>query len=292
MRKVAVVTDSAANLPLEILDRYHIFVVPILLYMDGREYRDGVDVTPSEVYRYMRGSTNGRLPRTASPTVGEFFRTYMMAAQGADDIVSIHPSAKLSAIVQSAHTARELVSVRVHVVDSHTAAMGCGFAVLEAARLAQRGADEDEVIRRATCVAGRTRVLAMLERLDYLHQGGHVPAVAALAGSALKLCPILTIANDHARVAELPRTPRRAQERIKSLLQRDLDGKPAHIAVMHADAPAKAEDLRAYIADHFECEELFITEFTPVMGTHTGPGLLGVAYYTDGRENIHAAHSG
>ena len=171
MRNVAIVTDSAANLPSEIADRYQIFVVPVLLYMDGREYRDGVDVTPSDVYRYMRESANGRLPKTASPTVGEFFRVYMLAAQVADEIVSIHLSANLSAIIQGAHAARDLVQARVHVVDSHTAAMGCGFAALEAARLAQSGADVNAVIQRAEHVAGRVRVLAMLERLDYLHRG-------------------------------------------------------------------------------------------------------------------------
>ena len=290
MRNVAIVTDSAANLPSEIADRYQIFVVPVLLYINGREYRDGVDVTPSDAYRYMRASANGRLPKTASPTVGEFFRVYTMAAQVADEIVSIHLSANLSAIIQGAHAARELVGARVHVVDSHTAAMGCGFVALEAARLALSGVDVDAVIQRADYVAGRVRVLAMLERLDYLHRGGHVPAVAALAGSALKLCPILTIAEDHARVVELPRTPTRALKRIKSLLQRDLADQPAHIAVMHADAPAEAEQLHAYIVEHIPCKESFITEFTPVMGTHTGPGLLGAAYYADDESHSRAQH--
>ena len=282
MRKVAVVTDSSANLPADVIDRHHIFVVPVLLYMDGREYRDGVDIEPSEVFRYMRDmreSTNGKLPRTATPTIGEFFRVYTMAAQEAEEIVSIHLSAKLSAVVQVACAARDLVSAHVRVMDSHTAAMGCGFAVLEAARLAEAGADADMIVRRVREVASRARVLAVLSQLDYLHRGGHVPAVAALVGAALKICPILTIAEDQARVVELPRTRRRAIERVLRRLDADVGGRPVHIAVMHAGVPAEAEQLHEQVIDRFSCVETFITEFTPVMGSHTGPGLLGVAYY-------------
>lgn len=281
MRRVAIVTDSAANLPADLINQYRIYVVPVLLYVNGREYRDGVDIQPVDVYRHMREATNGTLPRTASPTVGEFFRVYTLAAQDSEEIVSIHLSANLSAVVQGALTACDLVNARVHVVDSHTAAMGCGFAVLEAARLAQTGADAHAVIQRARDVAGKARVVAMLDRLDYLHRGGHVPAIASLAGSALRLCPILTISNDHARVTELPRTRARAVERIKRLLRQNLGNRPAHIAVMHADALSEAEQLYDYIVSNFTCEEAFITEFTPVMGSHTGPGVLGVAYHQD-----------
>jgi len=285
MRKVAIVTDSSANLPADVIDRHHIFVVPVLLYMDGSEYRDGVDIEPSEVYRYMRDmqeSTNGKLPRTATPTIGEFFRVYTIASQEAEEIVSIHLSAKLSAVVQVACAARELVSAHVRVVDSHTAAMGCGFAVLAAARLAEAGADADAIAQRVMHVASRARVLATLSQLDYLHRGGHVPAVAALAGSALRICPILTIAEDQARVVELPRTRRRAIERVLRRLDADVGGRPVHIAVMHAGVPSEAEQLLENIVNRFSIAESFITEFTPVMGTHTGPGVLGVAYYTDG----------
>ena len=281
MRKVAVVTDSSANLPAGVIDRHHIFVVPVLLYMDGREYRDGVDIEPSEVYRYMQESTNGRLPRTATPTIGEFFRVYTMAAQEAEEIVSIHLSTKLSAIMQVACAARDLVNAQVRVVDSHTAAMGCGFAVLEAARLAEAGADADAITQCVKDMASRTRVLAVLSQLDHLHRGGHVPAVAALAGSALKICPIMTIAEDQARVVELPRTRRRAIERVLRRLGADVGDRPVHIAVMHAGVPAEAEQLLENIVNRFSIIESFITEFTPVMGTHTGPGVLGVAYYAD-----------
>jgi len=281
MQKVAVVTDSASNLPAELVQRHHIFIVPVLLYLDGRELRDGVDITAGEIYRYMTASINNHLPKTASPSVGEFIRVYHIAAQNAEEIVSIHLSANLSAIYQVANLAKEQVPVKVHVVDTHTAAMGCGFAVLEAARLAEQGADAEAVIRRAQEIAGKVRVIAMLPRLDYLQKGGHVPAVAALAGSALKICPILTVAHDQARVVELPRTQERAVRRILEMLERDAKGRPVHVAVMHAGVPEQAEELRREVAERVQCVELFTTEFTPVMGTHTGPGVLGLAYYVE-----------
>lgn len=281
MQKVAVVTDSASNLPAELVQRHRIFIVPVLLYLDGREFRDGVDITAGEIYRYMTASINNHLPKTASPSVGEFIRVYFIAAQEAEEIVSIHLSANLSAIYQVASLAKEQVNAPVHVVDTHTAAMGCGFAVLEAARLAQQGADAEAVIRRAQEVAGKARVIAMLPRLDYLQRGGHVPAVAALAGSALKICPLLTVANDQARMVELPRTPERAVRRLLDMLERDARDRPAHVAVIHAGVPEQAEELRKEVEKRVLCAELFITEFTPVMGTHTGPGVLGLAYFVE-----------
>lgn len=281
MHKVAIVTDSAANLPNDLIERYHIFVVPVLLYINEREYRDGIDLTPSDVYRYLLQSKNGDLPKTSTPSLGEFLRVYTMAAQEADEIVSIHLSAKLSAIYQAACTARDMVPAKIHVLDSRTAAMGCGFAALEAARLAMAGADAETVIQRAQQVSSKARVLAVLDRLDYLHRGGHVPAVAAVAGSALKICPIITIEDGEARLMELPRTRRRAVRRMVEFLARDVGSRPVHLAVMHAAAVEEAEQLHQELSASFHCVESFITEFTPVMGTHTGPGVLGVSYYAE-----------
>lgn len=281
MRKVAVVTDSATNLPAELIERHHIIVVPVLLYIDGKEYRDGQDITAAEVYRYMLSSSDGHLPKTASPSIGDFLRAYTIASQQAEEVVSIHIAAKLSAIYQTACVARDSVSIRVHMVDTQTAAMGSGFAVLEAARLAEAGADVDAVIRRAQEIAARTRLLAALDRLDYLHRGGHVPSIAAWAGSALKICPVLTIAEGQARVIELPRTRRSAVKRLLQQMEKDVGNWPVHMAIMHADAPTEAEALHDQIKSRFQVVESFITEFTPVMGSQTGPGVIGMAYYMD-----------
>lgn len=284
MRKTAVVTDSAANLPRELTERYRIFVVPVLVYVDGHEYHDGIDITPGDVYRYLRVSTNGAGPRTATPSAGDFLRVYARAAQEADEIVSIHLAAELSAVYQTACLASELVDAPVQVLDCRSAALGCGFAVLEAARLAETGADAPTVLERARDIAQRTRVYATLETLHYLHRGGHVPAIASFAGSVLKVCPILSIGGGQGRLVELPRTRRKAVARLLDMMSADVGDRPVHAAVMHADVADEAEALRAKVAARFNCRELFITEFTPVMGAHTGPGLIGLAWWTEVEE--------
>ena len=282
MRKVAVVTDSAANLPADLVQRHRILVVPVLLHIDGREYRDGIDLTATELYQRMRQSTDdGWIPKTSTPSVGEFFHAYTIAAQEAEEIVSIHTSTGLSAIYQVACTAQETVNAHIHLLDSRTSAMGLGFAVLEAARLAETGADAEAVIQRATEIADKARVLVILDKFEYLHRGGHVPSLAAIAGTALKVQPIISIQNGVAEVAAVPRSRQRAVERMLRSLEREAGGRPVHVAVMHADAPSEAEQLRDQVVGRFQCVESFITEFTPVMGAHTGPGLVGVAYYVE-----------
>lgn len=281
MKKVAVVTDSASNLPPELIERYHIFVVPILVYLDGREYRDGVDISPSEVYQYMLASPDNYTPRTSTPSVGEFLRVYLLAAQEAESILSIHLSPNISGIYQVANLAKEQVNARVHVLDTRSAAMGTGLVALEAARAAEQGAGIEDVRARAKEVADKVRVVAMLPRMDYLHRGGHVPALAAVAGSALKICPILSVEDGQVRVKEVTRTPERGTKRLLNHLEKDAGGRPVHVAVMHAGAPAEAEELRRAVEARVPVAEIWTTEFTPVMGAHTGPGLLGLAYFAE-----------
>lgn len=281
MRKLAIVTDSSANLPRELVEKYHIFVVPVLIYLDGREYHDSVDIAPTEIYRYLRLSGNGNLPKTATPSVGDFLRVYTQALQQAEEVVSIHLASELSAVCQTAELASKLVDAPIHVLDCRSAALGCGFATLEAARLAESGGNAPAVLERARDIAQRTRVYASLDTLYYLHRGGHVPMIACLAGSALKLCPILSISNGQARLIALPRTRWRAISRLLELISNDVSQRPVHAAVMHADVPEEAEALRQELASRLNCRELFVTEFTPVMGAHAGPGLIGLAWWTE-----------
>lgn len=281
MRSVAVVTDSSASLPAPLLSEYSIFVVPLLVHFNGHSYQDGVDLAPADVYRYMLEHTDRDLPTTSAPSTDAFVRAYMQAGQTAASIVSIHVSASLSATYQVACLARDLVDHPVYVVDSRTAAMSCGFAVLEAARLARAGHSAEEVVERAREVAQSSRFLVTLDRLDYLHRGGRVPAIAAYAGSALQLCPILSIEDGVVKAKSVARSRRRALDRILGMLDREISGRPVHVAVSHAGIAAEAEQLLREVKRRFSCIEAHITEFTPVMGTHTGPGLLGVAYFVE-----------
>lgn len=280
MKKVVVVTDSSATVPQDLVQKFDIHVVPLLLTFDGQTFQDGVNIAPSEVYRWQRA--NKHIPTTSSPSVGDFLRVYAAAGRQATGIVSIHLSPKLSATYNTAVTASRLVDdVPIRVVDCHTAAMGQGFVALEAARAAACGADLEAVVARATKVASKMNLLATIGTLEYLYRGGRIGGAATLLGTILQIKPILYLADGHVEVFAKPRTKRRA---IQCMLQRMAelaDHRPLHVAILQADVPQEAEDLKQELAERFNCAELYVTEFTPVMGAHTGPGLLGVVFYVE-----------
>jgi DegV family protein with EDD domain len=280
MKQVVVVTDSNATIPADLARKLNIRVVPIVLAISGYTFRDGVDISPTEVYRLLRD--NKHAPTTAAPSVGDFLQVYASAAQEASGIASIHLSPKLSATFNAAVAASQLVdAVPIRVVNCHSAAMGQGFVVLEAARAAAAGADLDDVVARAQEVAAKMNLLATIETLEYLHRGGRIGGAATLLGTVLQIKPVLFLADGHVDVFAKPRTKPKAVRIMLEQMEERAKGKPIHAAVLHADVPEEAEQLRQRIARQFNCHELYVVELTPVMGAHTGPGVLGVVFYTE-----------
>jgi len=284
MKKVAIVTDTTACIPQEQVERYDIEVVPIQLIFEDRAYRDGIDISPTEFYTLLRQAK--KLPTTSSSSPGPYLEAYRQASQRAESVLCITLSAKFSGIYNSAHLAKEMAktelpNVVIEVLDSGTAAAAQGLVVLAAARAADSGQDLDEVMATAKKVMSRVNLFATLDTLQYLVRSGRVPQAAALVNSLLKIKPIFTLNHAEARTVALPRTiPSAIKRMLKIMEQKAVKGQPLHVAVMHADALDKAIVLRNRISAQFDCAELFITEFTPVMGVHTGPGLLGIAFYS------------
>jgi len=283
MDKIAIVTDSSACVPKELVKKYDIHIVPILLNFDQRTFRDEVDITATEVYRLLQ--ENKHLPTTSAPSVGDFVRVYAKLAREAKGIVSIHLPPGLSAIYNVAATAGKLIDgARIEVVDSRTAAMGQGFVVLEAARAAAAGADLEGVLQRIKEVVPRINLFAAIDTFKYLHRSGRVPVIAALMGSLLQIKPIIYLKDGQTGLMEKPRTISRAMRRLVDLMEEKVGRKTVHVAVFHASAPQRAERLKEEVASRFNCAELYVTEFTPVMGVHTGPGLVGLTFWAeDGR---------
>jgi len=280
MKEVVVVTDSSANVPARLAKQLDIRVVPILLTLNGQSFRDGVDITAGDVYRWLR--TSKQLPTTSAPSIGDFLRVYASAAQDAWGIVSIHLSPKLSATYSTALAASQLVDdTEIRVVNCHTVAMGQGFVALEAARAAATGASLDAVVARAEEVASKMTVLATIDTLEYLYRGGRIGGAAALLGTMLQIKPILFVADGHVDVFSRPRTKSKALRTILHEVAKQADGQPLHAAILHAGVPEEAEALRQEVAAQFNCTELYVTEMTPVMGAHTGPGVLGIVFYSD-----------
>lgn len=280
MRRVVVVTDSSATVPARLAQELEIRVVPVLLNINGHSYLDGVDITSGDIYRWLR--TSEKVPTTSAPSVGDFLRVYATAAQEVSGIVSIHLSPKLSATYTTALTASQLVDgVQIRIVDCHSVAMGQGFVVLEAARAAAAGANLEAVVARAKEIASRMNVLATIDTLEYLHRGGRIGGAATLVGTMLQLKPVVYVADGHVDVFAKPRTKRKAIQIILQHMAKQADNRPLHAAILHADVPEEAEALRQTVAEQFNCAELHVTEMTPVMGIHAGPGVLGVAFYVD-----------
>jgi DegV family protein with EDD domain len=262
MRKVAIVTDSTATVPKDLVQALDIHVVPVPLLYGSKTFRDG--------------------PTTTTPSVGDFVRVYAAAAQGASGVLSVHMSPDLSTTHGVAVMASQLVDgVPIRVFNCDTAAMGQGFVVLEAARAAARGASLDEVLKRAKEVAAKTHLLFTLDTFEYLHRGGRIGGAASLLGTALQIKPVLYLDGGRIEVMAKPRTKPKAIRLILQRIAEQAEGRRLHAAIIHADVPQEAEELRKTVAERFNCAELYVTEFTPVMGAHTGPGILGVAFYAE-----------
>ena len=278
MGKIAVVTDSVATVPASLARELGIHVVPIVLNHKGRSYRDGIDLAPAEFYQLLR---SGEPPTTSTPSIGDVAQIYESASQGSTGVVGIHISSRLSATYQTAVLAGQSIDVPVRVVDSRTATMAQGFVVMEAARVAATGADLETVTRRASDMISRVRFYGFLETLEYLHRGGRIKGAAAFMGSVLNFKPIIHIVDGMIEPFAKPRTRHKATQALLNIMAEEVANRSVRAAVVHADAAEDAEQLRTRVAEEFDCLELLVTELTPVMGAHTGPGLLGLSYYLE-----------
>jgi len=265
--------------------KYDIEVVPVELIFEDKVYRDGIDISPTEFYALLRQAK--KLPTTSASSPTPYLEAYRKASQRAASILCITESSKLSAMFNSAQVAEEMAktalsNVVIEVLEGATAAAGQGLVALAAAKTAASGRNLNEVTKTAKSIMDRVNLLATLDTLHYLVKGGRVPQAAALVNSLLKIKPIFTINHGDAHTVALPRTiPSAIKHILKMMEKKVVKGQPLHVAVMHANVLDKAVALRNRIASQFDCAELFITEFTPVMGVHTGPGVIGVAFYSD-----------
>jgi len=287
-----VVTDSVACLPKELVDKYAISIVPISLIIEGRVYKDGVDITPTEVYRLL--SANKSNPTTSSPTPGDFIQVYRdlsKSVEGIEGIVCITICSDISMMFDSATKAKlmaeeEKLPVSINLVDSRTAGGAQGFVALAAARAAASGKDLAEVTRTAELMIPRVNMIAVLDTLYYLARAGRIPKIAAWAGSMLKINPILTFAHDRIGMLERARTKPRGVNRLVEIMQERTKGKPVHVNVMHANVADEAATLKERIESEFRCTELYVTDFAPTMGVQAGPGTLALAFYSEEDSNV------
>ncbi len=273
--QVALVTDSTAYLPADLLVRHAITVVPVQVVIDGTSFDEG-DVKSLAL---LHALGTGRPVTTSRPSPQAFADAYAAAADaGAPSVVSVHLSADLSGTVESATLAAAEARIPVHVVDSRAIAMALGFAVLAGARAADLGRDGDQVTHLVEDRCQATRSFFYVDTLEYLKRGGRIGPAAAMLGSALAVKPLLHIADGRIAPLERVRTASRAIARLEELAVECAGERRVDVAVQHLDNAARAgevaERLRARVPG---LGELVVEEVGAVVGCHVGPGLLAVA---------------
>jgi DegV family protein with EDD domain len=274
---VAVVTDSTAYLPDELLEGYGIHNVPLYVVLAGRSGREGWDISPGDVARAL--SVRGQTVSTSRPTPGDFVAAYRRALDaGAERLVSIHLSSELSGTSDAARLAASQVGEHiVTVVDTRSAAMGAGFAVLAAARSAATGADAATVAATAREIAAATRTFFVVDTLEHLRRGGRIGSAAAVLGSALAVKPVLHVQDGRVVPLEKVRTTTRALNRLVQRAVEAAGDGPVSVAVHHLAAPEKAERLAAELRERLPAlRELHVSELGAAIGAHVGPGAVGI----------------
>lgn len=275
--KVAIVTDSTADLPTQLARSRGISVVPLTLNFEGRSLLDGVEIRPSEFYRRLPNATTH--PTTSQPSAGQFAETYTELLNANDEIVSIHISEKLSGTYASAVQGAEMTdSKRVHVIDSRLVSMSLGLLTLAATEMAAKGASADQVAARVTEMRDKVQTYFSVATLEFLRRGGRIGRASALLGSVLQVKPVLCISDGLVTPLERVRTFDRALNRVIELTREIDRGKGLCVIVGHADAEADAER----VARELEpvAETLMIQPLGPVVGAHAGPGVVGVGCYS------------
>jgi DegV family protein with EDD domain len=271
---VRIVTDSTADLTPEQQRAAGITVVPLNVHFGDEVFRDHVDLSADEFFRRLKASP--QLPRTSQPSVGAFEEVYRRLREGGDEIVSVHLSSKVSGTYNSALMAAQSVGDGIEVVDSLSTSMALGFMALEGAKLARAGRDRGAVAACLQSLVPKARVICVVDTLTYLERGGRIGKAGALLGSLLNVKPILQLKDGE--VVPLGRARGRLQAlgRLVELLERD--GKVNQLAIMHGAAQADAEQLRERVAPRYPGLDILLTEIGAVLGTHTGPGVIGFTY--------------
>jgi len=258
--------------------------MPIRLLVQGKSYRDSIDLTPSEAYQFLAQDPEHFNTSPSSPV--HFLETFREASLKAKNILCITLSTGLStsynvALLAKEQAEAEIPGLKIEIMDSRSATSAEGFIALAAARAAAEGQDLAQVVKVAEAVRDKVTFLIYLDTMKHVFRTGRIPKVASQIGSMLNIRPILTISGGLVHIKGVVRNRDQGMNRIVLEMKKRVGQHPVHVAVMHADVPNEAEELKQRIASEFNCAELWIAEFSPVMGYATGKGTLGFAFYSE-----------
>ena len=280
MSKVAVVTDSTTYMPPDLVKKHNISVAPQVLIWGDQTYKDGVDINSTEFFTRLK--TAKVMPTTSQVSVVSFQEIFQDLVNKGFEVLALLVSSKLSGTVQSALQAKELMDSageKVNVVDSQSVAMALGFQVLAVARALEEGASLRDAIALAEKSHQYTGVFFAVDTLEFLHRGGRIGGAQRFIGSALNLKPILAIQNGRVEGIERIRTKSKAHDRVLELVVEKVAGRsPVRLATLHANAADDAKALLARAEQALNPVESVFTEVSPTVGTHAGPGTIGLAF--------------
>jgi DegV family protein with EDD domain len=283
MNQIAVVTDSTCCIPDELVQKYGIHIVPLIIIWDKIQYRDGVDIKALDFFKKLRTVTTN-FPSTTSAVQGPFLELFQKLRGQVNGVVVIVLGKRIptAAFDSALNAARMVPELKIEIVDTDITGIGMGFAVLAAAKLAASGGNLEEVAEIARSTAGKTHTFWMQESLDYIRRGGRVQLPQLNEAEWQNVKPLMTFRDGKIVPIEKQPTKENAMDRILQLMSENTKiNSPLHVAVMHADDAQGAEELRTLISRRFKCSELLMTEFTPIMGAHFGPGSLGISFYNE-----------
>jgi DegV family protein with EDD domain len=281
----AIIADSISCIPKEQVEKYSIKIVPTNVFFNGHIYRDLIDLSSEKAYELLEKAPE--FWKTSAPSPEDYVEAYRELAKRVKNILVITISSKLSAFYSSALNAREIFKqespkIVIEVLNSETVAAAEGLIVLAAARAMDEGKPFSEVVAIATRVKKQVKFIGLLETIRFVYRTGRIPKVASEIGSMLSIKPILTGASGQIHFAAAARNKQNGIKKMLRMMRSHVNNiDPVHVAVMHAESLEEAKKLKAVIAAEFTCVEIFITDFSPIMGYATGPGTLAIAYYKE-----------
>ena len=279
--KIMVVTDSSAYIPEAALGDLSIPVIPLWVIWGEERLRDGVDIDPPTFYRRLRSAQT--FPTTSQPSAGEFEDFFRQVGSGADAVVGVFLTSKLSGTVANAQAAQaRLADLTIRVVDALSTSMGLGFIVLAAARAAAAGKSLDEVVAAAEEMRDRVHLLFAVDTLEYLHRGGRIGGARWLMGTALNIKPLLHLTDGTIEPLAQVRSKHKAIARMLEVAEERLGGKRmAEAAILDVDSPEEGDAIAEQVRERFGISTIYRTTVSPAIGTHAGPGTVGIAFYAE-----------
>jgi DegV family protein with EDD domain len=282
---IQIVTDSTAHLSMDVRQKHNLAVIPLKSIFGTTTYRDEVDLTNEQFYKMLPHAKEH--PTTSQPSAGEFEQMYKPFLDAGKEIVSLHISPKLSGTYASACAAKTELenqfkkALPISIVETPWLSMALGLLVVAAAQAAEAGQSREQVVATINALIPKLNLVFVLDTLEYLRRGGRIGGARAMVGTLLNVKPMLEIKGGQVEPLEQPRSRAKALARLMEVLEERSGGKPLHLAVLHANARAEAEQIGKQIRARYECKEFYITEIGPAIGVHSGPNALGLAFYAE-----------